>query len=365
MAETGADRSMSLTREPFGTMADGRLVERVRLHGADGFEVCVITYGAAVQALHTPDREGRPADIVLGHETLEPYLTQRRYFGATIGRYANRIARGNFTLGGVLYRLAANDGPNGLHGGLEGFDRKLWVIEAAGGEPSPFVTLSYLSPDGEEGYPGTLKATVTYTITGAQELTVSYSAVTSRLAIVNLTHHGFFNLAGVEKGGDILGHVLTIAADAYLPVDATAIPLGGPADLTNTPFDFRKPRRIGERIREAHDQLALGRGYDHNFCLSSGVLKEPHFAARVEHQESGRVMELLTDQPGVQFYSGNFLDGTVRGKYGRLYRQSEALCLEPQNWPDAPNQPDFPSPRLDPGETYRHTSIYRFHAKPA
>lgn len=349
----------TLLREPFGTLPDGRAAERLRLRGADGFEVRIITYGAAVQALHAPDRDGRLADIVLGHEELAPYLAHQRYFGATVGRYANRIAGGTFTLDGTVHRLAANDGPNALHGGPQGFDRKLWTVEAAGEHPFPSVTLSHVSPDGEEGYPGTLRARVTYSLTGLRELSIAFEATTDRPTIVNLTHHGFFNLAGAEKGGDILDHLLTLHAERFLPVDACAIPLGRPAPVQGTPFDFRTARPIGARIREAHEQLRLGRGYDHNYCLP-GRTEAPRLAARIEHPGSGRVMELLTDQPGLQFYSGNLLDGTAEGKSGRLYRQSDAFCIEPQNWPDAPNRPDYPDARLDPGQAYRHTSIYRF-----
>jgi len=349
----------AVLRESFGLMPDGARVERVRLHGADGFEVAIISYGAAVQALHVPDRDGRLADIVLGHDDLPPYLASRRYFGATVGRYANRIAGGAFTLDGQQYRLPINDGPNALHGGLHGFDRKNWTIEAVS---DASVRLSCVSPDGEEGYPGTLTTRVTYTLTGAREFTIAFTATTDAATVVNLTHHGFFNLGGVETGSDVLDHVLTLRADRFLPVDATAIPLGAPAPVEGTPFDFRVPQAIGARIRHAHEQIRLGRGYDHNFCLSDGRLEAPRLAARVEHPASGRVMELLTDQPGLQFYSGNFLDGTAPGKFGRLYRQSDAFCLEPQAWPDTPNRPDYPSARLDPGQTYRHTSIYRFSA---
>jgi len=346
-------------RESFGTMPDGAPVERVRLRGADGFEVTIISYGAAVQALHVPDRDGKLADVVLGHDDLQPYLASRRYFGATVGRYANRIAGGAFTLDGQQYRLPVNDGPNSLHGGLHGFDRKNWTIEALG---DASVTLSCISPDGEEGYPGTLSTRVTYSLTGNSELTIAFEATTEATTVVNLTHHGFVNLGGVEQSGDILDHVLTLHADRYLPVDAVAIPLGGPAQVAGTPFDFREPQPIGARIRQADEQLRLGRGYDHNFCLSDQRLAAPRLAARVEHPLSGRVMELLTDQPGLQFYSGNFLDGTAAGKFAQLYRQSDAFCLEPQAWPDTPNRPDYPSARLDPGQTYRHTSIYRFSA---
>jgi aldose 1-epimerase len=352
----------SLLREPFGTLPDGRRVERLRLRGADGFEACVITYGAAVQGLHVPDRDGRLADIVLGHEELGPYVACQRYFGATVGRYANRIADGAFTLDGTFHRLRVNDGPNALHGGPQGFDRKLWTIEAAGDRPVPSVTLSHVSPDGEEGYPGTLHARVTYALTAPRELSITFEATTDRPTIVNLTHHGFFNLAGAEAGSDILDHLLTLHAEQFLPVDAGAIPLGGPAPVQGTPFDFRAARPIGSRIREAHDQLRLGRGYDHNYCLPGGRTEAPRLAAVVEHRASGRVMELFTDQPGLQFYSGNFLDGTAEGKFGRLHRQSDAFCLEPQSWPDTPNRPDYPDARLDPGRTYRHISIYRFSA---
>lgn len=355
-------RAAGLTREPFGTLPNGHAVERLRLHGAGGFTVSVLNYGATVQELRVPDRAGRLADVVLGHDTLEPYLATRNFFGATIGRYANRIAGGRFSLEGETYRLVANNGANALHGGPGGFDRRTWKLEACGEAPHPFVTLSLVSADGEEGYPGTLEVRLTYALTGPQELSLAFSASTNRPTVVNLTHHGFFNLAGTEAGTDVLDHVLTLEADAYLPVDAGAIPLGGPEDVAGTPFDFRTPTAIGARIREGHEQVRRGRGYDHNWCLPGGCTEMPRRVARVEHPASGRVMELLTDQPGLQFYSGNFLDGSVQGKAGRLIRQSDAFCLEPQYWPDSPNRPDFPTSRLDPGTAYRHVSIYRFSA---
>ncbi|MDF2995623.1 MAG: Aldose 1-epimerase [Xanthobacteraceae bacterium] len=347
------------SRQSFGHLTDGTPVELVRLFGEQGFEARIITYGAALHELMVPDRHGAVADVVLGEDDIASYEANRRYFGATIGRYANRIAGGAFTLDGRDYRLAVNNGANALHGGVAGFDRHVWQVAALGAEPVPFVTLSRRSVDGEEGYPGNLDVEVTYAVTGATELSISFTATTDRPTIANLTNHGFFNLAG-EGSGDILSHVLTIAADHYLPVDAGSIPLGAPVPVAGTPFDFREARRIGARIRENHEQLRLGRGYDHNYCLASERLSEPRLAARLEESGSGRVLELFTDQPGLQFYSGNFLDGTVTGKRGRLYRQSDALCLEPQAWPDTPNRPDFPSARLDIGETYRHTSIYRF-----
>ncbi|MDF2999746.1 MAG: Aldose 1-epimerase, partial [Xanthobacteraceae bacterium] len=272
-----------LLREPFGTLSDGRAVERFRLVGEGGFEVAIITHGTAVQALHVPDRDGRVADIVLGHDDLAPYEAHRRYFGAAIGRYANRIAGGRFTLDGVPCHVPANNGANALHGGPDGFDRRLWSVAALTDRPMPSVTLSLVSSDGDQGFPGELDVRVTYALTGSRELSITFEATTSRPTFVNLTHHGFFNLAGVETGGDVLGHELTLHADAYLPIDTAAIPVGGPTPVAGTPFDFRNPRLIGARIREAHEQLRLGRGYDHNFCLTGGRTAEPRLAARVAH----------------------------------------------------------------------------------
>jgi aldose 1-epimerase len=355
-------QSVKLVRENFGQLADGTAVEMVRLSGDNGFEVRVISFGAALQSILVPDRAGHLADVVLGREDLEGYIAVRRFLGATIGRYANRIANGQFELDGKRFQLPTNDGANALHGGLSGFDRKAWSITAIGESPAPFVTLSYVSANGEEGYPGTLKTDITYSISGGMELSVAYSAVTERPTVVNLTNHSFFNLAGVETGGGILDHRLMIAADHYLPVGAAGIPLGAPAKVEGTPFDFRETHRVGARLGEADQQLRIRQGYDHNFCLRGGIVREPRLAARVEDPMSGRAMELWTDQPGVQFYSGNFLDGSVIGKYGRAHCQFDALCVEPQRYPDTPNHQDYPSARLDPGQTYRHTSLYRFFA---
>jgi aldose 1-epimerase len=352
--------SPKVVSESFGRLPDGTAIDRVRLRGDHGFEACIITFGAALQALFVPGRAGRVADVVLGQDDLADYVAHRRYLGATVGRYANRIAGGTFALDGRRFQLPLNNGRNGLHGGLAGFDRKAWAITAVGENPAPFVTLSYVSRDGEEGYPGQLDARVTYSISGGTELSIAFAASTDKPTIVNLTNHSFFNLAGVETGGQIFDHHLTIAADRYLPIDATGIPLGAPSQVDGTPFDFRSAHRVGVRIRDADAQLLLGRGYDHNFCLRGGAGHAPRFAARLEDPSSGRVLELLTDQPGLQFYSGNFLDGTTSGKYGRTHRQSDALCLEPQTYPDTPNRPDYPSARLDPGQIYRHTSLYRF-----
>jgi aldose 1-epimerase len=332
----------------------------VRLRGDSGFEVRLITYGAALQSIFAPDRAGRLADVVLGRGDLAGYLAVRRFLGATIGRYANRIANGTFELDGARFQLPTNDGANALHGGLAGFDRKAWTITATGENPAPFVTLSYVSADGEEGYPGQLKTDITYRISGGTELSMEMVAVTDKPTIINLTNHSFFNLAGAETEGSILDHRLTIAADSYLPVSPAGIPLGAPQQVDATPFDFRTAHPVGARMRDADQQVQIRQGYDHNYCLPGGATSSPRFAARVEDPGSGRVLELWTNQPGVQFYSGNFLDGTVTGKYGRVHRQYDALCLEPQVYPNTPNRPDFPSARLDPGQIYRHVSLYRF-----
>lgn len=360
MARSDKPPMPKVVREGFGRLADGTAGEMVKLRGDNGFEARIITYGAAVQAIFAPDRAGRVADVVLGRDDLEGYVAVRRFLGATIGRYANRIANGAFELDGNHYRLATNDGNNALHGGLAGFDRKSWIITAIGEKPAPFVTLSYVSADGEEGYPGRLQTSITYSVSGDMELSAAFSAETDKPTIVNLTNHSFFNLSGVEAGGRILDHYLTIAADTYLPVGAAGIPLGAPSKVDWTPFDFRKPHRVGVRLRDVNEQIQIRQGYDHNFCLRGGATGDPRLAARLEDPKSGRVLELLTNQPGMQFYSGNFLDGTVTGKYGRVHRQYDALCLEPQAYPDTPNRQDYPSARLDPGQIYRHTSLYRF-----
>ena len=351
-----------VAREIFGHLPDGTAIEMVRLYGDNGFEVRLITYGAAIQSIFAPDRAGRLADVVLGRADLAGYLAVRRFLGATVGRYANRIANGTFELDGARFQLPTNDGANALHGGLSGFDRKPWAILAMGETPVPFVTLSYVSADGEEGYPGRLKTGITYSISGGSALSLEFAAVTDKPTVVNLTNHSFFNLAGVEAGGDILDHQLMIAADTYLPVSAAGIPLGAPDKVAATPFDFRSSHRVEARLRDANEQILIRQGYDHNFCLRGGATSAPRFAARVEEPKSGRVLELWTNQPGVQFYSGNFLDGTVTGKYGRVHRQYDALCLEPQVYPNTPNVADFPSARLDPGQVYRHKSLYRFSA---
>lgn len=356
MATTDQPR---VERAPFGRMPDGALVERITLRGGEGFEAGVIPYGAVLHTLHVPDRAGRSEDIVLGHDAFDGYLAQRKFLGATIGRYANRIAGAQFTLDGKPIRLDANNGPNMLHGGNEGFDRKLWRIVEVEETPEPTLVLDYTSTDGEGGFPGKLEARVICRVTGPMELALTFEATTDRPTMVNLTNHSFFNLDGALSERQILDHRIRIIADHFLATDATSIPLPGPPHpVAETPFDFRQLLPIGARIRTDHEQLRRGRGYDHNYCLAAG--EGVRLAARVESPRSGRVLELSTDQAGLQFYSGNVLDGSLAGKGGRLYRQSDAFCLEPQAWPDAPNRPDFPSARLDPGRLYRHEIVYRF-----
>jgi aldose 1-epimerase len=354
-----ADAASRIAREVFGKLPDGRAVERVVLRGMHGFEARIITYGATLQALIVPDAELRCDDVVLGYDDLAGYVENRRFFGATVGRYANRIANARFVLDGEEVQLAANNGPHALHGGLDGFDRRLWQISEIDDGAEPAVTLAYGSADGEEGYPGRLDVRLTYRLTGPMDLSLVFEARADRPTICNLTNHSFFNLEGATSGVDILDHRLTVAADHFLAIDASAIPLSEPPRaVSGTPFDFRTSAAIGARIRHQDEQLRHGKGYDHTFCLDgAGALR---LAARLEAPRSRRILELLTDQPGVQVYSGNYLDGSIGGKGGRLYRQSDAICLEPQLWPNTPNRSDFPSARLAPDSVYQHHSVLRF-----
>jgi len=351
--------SARIAKDVFGTLPDGRKVERIVLRGEGGFETRIITHGAVIQALIAPDAKGCYDDVVLGHDAFAGYLAERKFFGATVGRYANRIANGQFSLDGENFQLPVNNGPNALHGGLDGFDRKLWDIAEIDDDTSPAVTLTYTSPHGEENYPGKLDVRLTYRVTGPTELSLTMEARTDRPTIVNLTNHSFFNLDGATSGTPTLDHKLTVAAEHFLAIDPTAIPLPEPPrSVAGTPFDFREAHAVGARIRENDQQLRNGRGYDHTYCLArDGQLA---LAARLEAPLSGRIMELFTDQPGLQVYSGNYLDGTISGKGGKLIRQSDALCLEPHIWPNSPNRPDFPSARLDPASVYRHHTVYRF-----
>ena len=351
-----------ITRAPFGILPGGAQVSRFTLTNANGMVVRILDFGGIIQEIQVPDRAGRMADVALGFDTLDPYLTDSPYFGALVGRYGNRIAKGRFVLDGHEYQLPVNNGENHLHGGITGFDKALWAAEIDGGA----LVLRHRSPDGDQGYPGNLDATVRYTLSDDNEIIVRFQATTDQPTPVNLTQHSYFNLHGAadnagKSGGDILDHVLTIDADRFVPIDTGAIPLGGLAPVTGTPFDFRQPRAIGERIEQPDKQLRNGIGYDHCWVLNrTAGSKELQRAAHVLEPESGRVLELWTQEPGVQFYSGNFLDSSLTGKGGRQYEFRSGLCLEPEHFPDSPNQPDYPSTILRPGEIYATESRFRF-----
>jgi aldose 1-epimerase len=347
-------------RSPFGTV-DGKEVFLYTLRNKSGMEARITNYGGIVVSLLVPDRSSRPGDVVLGYDSLSSYLKATPYFGAIVGRYGNRIGKARFTLEGMEYTLSANDGPNTLHGGLRGFDKVVWEADETTPATRPSLSLSYLSRDGEEGYPGNLKATVVYTLTDSNELRIDYTAMTDRPTVMNLTHHSYFNLAG-EGSGDILSHELMLNADRFTPIDAGLITTGELRPVEGTPMDFRTPAAIGARIGVKDDQLRFGKGYDHNWVLNrtgDGLF----LAARLSEKTSGRVMEVWTTQPGVQFYSGNFLDGTNIGKGGKAYAYRTGLCLETQHFPDSPNQPTFPSTVLRPGENFTSTTVYKFTTK--
>lgn len=353
-------------RSRFGAMPDGRAVEAVTLSNAKGVEVKLIALGAAIQSVIAPDRDGKRVDVALGYPSLDGYLAKSEYFGATVGRVANRIAKGRFELDGKAYELPVNNGPNSLHGGTTGFDKVVWEIVAVKGGAKPSVTFRYVSPDGDQGYPGTLTTEATYALSDDGALSVDYRATTDRTTLVNLSNHAYWNLAGEGAPEGAMGHLLTIAADHYSPTDATAIPTGEFRPVEGTVFDFRKPTAVGARVRDASDeQIAFGRGYDHNWVVSRERAKDVRLVARVEDPGSGRVLEVLSDQPGVQFYSGNFFDGTVVGKSGRIYRMGDAVVLEPQMFPDTPNRPEFGSVRLEPGQEYRNRIVFRFSTSAA
>lgn len=347
-------------REAAGVLADGTAVEAIVLSNDHGVSARILTYGATLQSMSGPDRAGRVADIVLGYDNASDYEAHPNYFGVTVGRYANRIAGGRFTLDGRTYQLPLNDTTNSLHGGGKAFDKVVWQVVSVESGPRAQVVLSHTSPDGDAGYPGQLDATVTYSLDDTGALTIAFGATTSVPTIVNMTNHAIFNLAGEGAPGGVEGHRLTIPAAAYTPVDAALIPTGELRPVAGTVFDFRTPRVIGEGLRDARDeQIRLGRGYDHNFALDKGVTDQPLLAARLEDPQSGRVLEVLTTDPGVQVYSGNFLDGTLVGKGGHLYRMGDGLALEPQKFPNAPNVPAFVSARVDPDRPYRHVMVYR------
>jgi aldose 1-epimerase len=350
-SETGALAGMK--KELWGKLPDGRAVDLFTLTSAK-LEARILNWGGIVVSLKVPDQSGTPVDVVLGFDSFEPYMKNPAFFGALIGRYGNRIGHAQFTLEGTAYHVPKNDGDNSLHGGGNGFDKKLWTAkEVPGG-----LELTYLSADGEAGYPGNLTSRVTYSLTDDNGLRIDYRATTDKPTVVNLTNHSYFNLAG-QGEGDILAHEIQIEADRFTPVDAGLIPTGILQPVEGTPFDFRKSFPIGARINNDNEQLKLGKGYDHNFVLNrkGGSLE---LAARVRDPKTGRVMEVLTDQPGIQFYTGNFLDGTLSGKGGKSYPKRSALCLETQHFPDSPNKPDFSTTELKPGQEYKTATVYRF-----
>ena len=349
-----ADAGRQITKEPFGQTAEGTAVDLYTLSNGSGLTAKITNYGGIVTSLVTPDREGTPGDVVLGFTSLDGYLAEHPYFGALIGRYGNRIAKGKFTLDGQTYTLATNNGPNHLHGGLKGFDKVVWKAEELPGQNA--LRLTYTSPDGEEGYPGTLTAIVTYTLTDENELKIDYEATTDKATPLNLTNHSYFNLAP-NKAEDALAHELTIYADRYTVVDQTLIPTGELRPVKGTPMDFTSPHPIGERITQVEG------GYDHNYVLNKPAAGEMALAATAYEPTSGRFMEVYTTQPGVQFYSGNFLDGTLTGKGNVVYKKHYGFCLETQHFPDSPNQPSFPSTILRPGEKYQQSTVYKFSTR--
>jgi len=341
-----------ISKKPFGTLEDGSEVTEYTLRNSQGIIVRAIDYGGIITAVETPDRAGATANITLHCDTLDDYLKGHPYFGCIVGRFANRIAGGKFSLDGKEYTLTTNDGPNHLHGGKKGFDKHPWKAETAETADAASITFRRTSPDGEEGYPGNLTVTVVYTLTDANELRMDYTAETDKPTVLNLTNHAYWNLAGAGNG-DVLGHELVIRADRYLPVDQTLIPLGDPKPVADTPMDFNQPTKIGARISEVPG------GYDHCYVLTREKPEGLALCARVVEPKSGRMMEIHTTQPAVQFYSGNFLDGTVRGS-GAEYKKHFGFCLETQHYPDSPNKPDYPTTVLRPGQVYRHTTVHRF-----
>ncbi|MFO0851124.1 MAG: aldose epimerase family protein [Gemmataceae bacterium] len=357
-AAVGPAAAQEVPVTPFGKTADGTPVEAYTLTNKNGMAATILTYGGTIQKLVVPGKDGKPADVALGFDDLKGYETQSPFFGCITGRYANRIAKGKFTLDGKEYTLATNNAPNHLHGGKVGFDKKVWKAKVLVTMP-PALQLTYTSPDGEEGYPGTLSCTVTYTLTDDNALRIDYAATTDKATVLNLTNHCYFNLAG-HAAGSVLDHAVQLKADKYTATDATLIPTGEIAPVAGTPLDFTAPHALGERIKQIK---ADPQGYDHNFVHGTANAAEPQKVATVTEPTSGRVMEVWTTEPGVQLYTGNFLDGKAVGKGGAVYRQYHGFCLETQHFPDSPNQPKFPTTVLRPGETFKSTTVYKFPAR--
>jgi aldose 1-epimerase len=350
-----------MTKTVFGWLPDGREVFQYTLKNSSGVTVRILNYGATITELHVPDRDGKIEDVVLGYDSLQKYVDGTEYFGAIVGRYGNRIGKGQFQLDGKKYQLTINDGENHLHGGILGFNKVLWDARAVEDSTDPSLELQYISPDGEEGYPGTVTLKVLYTLTEGNELRIDYEGTTDQPTILNPTHHSYFNLSG-SFADTILDHLLTIEADGMTPVDSGLIPTGEIISVESTPMDFRSAAPIGARINDPSEQLEFGKGYDHNWVLR-GAAGSVRTAAELYDPSSGRLMTVFTDQPGLQFYSGNFLDGTAVGKEGMVYRHRTGLCLEAQAFPDTPNKPQFPSVTLRPGQVYRQTTIYKFSTR--
>jgi aldose 1-epimerase len=346
----------SISKSPFGTMPEGTAVDLYTLTNADGLVCKIITYGAVITELDVPDRTGRMGDVVLGFDNLPQYLKESPCFGAVVGRVANRIAKGRFTIDGKTYTLAINNPPNTLHGGIKGFDKVVWKAEAVDGPNGPSVVLTHVSPDGDEGFPGTLSVKVTYTLTNGNEVRIDYEATTDKTTAVNLTNHSYFNLS---CKGDVLGQVLQLKASRYTPADAGLIPTGVIAEVAGGPLDFTQPKPIGRDLKKIPDKT---NGYDHNFVIDGGG-RSVVLAARAQDPVTGRALEVSTDQPGVQLYTSNGLNGKIVGKYGLAYPRYAGFCLETQHYPDSVNQPGFPSTLLHPGETFKSTTIYRFSVK--
>ncbi len=349
---------MKIEKQVFGKMPDGQEVLLYTLTNTNNMQVQITNYGGIITSVMVPDKNGKLSDVVLGYDNPDGYIKATPYFGCIVGRYGNRIAKGQFTLNGKTYSLATNNGPNHLHGGIVGFDKVVWSVKEITDKDVLGLELNYVSKDGEEGYPGNLSVTLTYTLTNQNEIKIAYLATTDQPTVVNLTNHSYFNLkdAGTTP---ILDHKLMLDADAITPVDSTLIPTGQFMPVAGTPFDFKKLTPVGERIQADNEQIKFGLGYDHNFVLN-GTAGELRLIGKVYEPTSGRVLEILTTEPGVQFYSGNFLDGSITGKKGAVYQQRHGFCLETQHYPDSPNQPNFPSTVLNPGEKYQTTTIYKF-----
>ncbi len=363
MALLNAEANSKMHKQAFGKLQDGRLVDLYVLTNNHGMTATITNYGATLVSLEVPDKNGKPSDITLGYDGVGGYESGKAYFGATVGRYGNRIAHGRFVVDGITYTLAKNDGENSVHGGALGFNKRVWAAKDVSTRAGQALELIYSSKDGEEGYPGNVAVTVVYTVLSEENsLRIDYTATTDKPTVVNLTHHSYFNLAG-QGNGDILQHQLTIHASRFTPVDVTLIPTGELREVRDSPFDFTKPNAIGARIGQGDQQLIFGKGYDHNWVMDRSTADSLFLAAEVYEPQTGRAMEVSTTEPGLQFYSGNFLDGSIQGKGRKTYGHRSGLCLETQHFPDSPNRPGFPSSVLRPGQKLHSTTVYKFSVK--